>query len=147
MEPLTSNDTAHNVTRRIITKATELEKQQASEQGAQVSFLDENAAPGLSEDDFLLEDIDYDSDDPRSLGGPYYWDHPREEGHTSLLRKGRDNCRYIVFHVQRGVGFAMLVLQHFFGLHKSRFQWALDLAEEEQTRREQQAMGGSLQYS
>ena len=123
----TSNTEASNVARRMLQHAKE------DEEGIEDDPLDFERI-----EEILLEESAYDSDDPRSFGGPYYWDLYNHN--VSIFKKIRDYVRLFIFYIIRSVGFFLLVMQHFFGLNKSRFQWAVDLAEKEVERREKAAL-------
>lgn len=82
---------------------------------------------------------EYDSDDPRSMGGPYYWMVTTPAVNASISTKLYDIVRYCTFYLGRFLGFLLLVITHFFGF-QSRFQWAVDLVEREEIRLEQDAM-------
>jgi hypothetical protein len=125
------------VAQRMMERAQEIQR----EEQANSSDEEEEGFLGGDEEDpddgvFLDNNDDpYDSDDPRSFGGKFYWDDATLSK-VNFLTKVKDNTRFVFFHVLRAIGFFILVLQHFFGFNKSRFQWALDLVEKEQIRRE-----------
>ncbi|KAH9261497.1 hypothetical protein BASA81_000153 [Batrachochytrium salamandrivorans] len=101
----------------------------------------DKAAQFAAEDldrDRQLRDLGYDSDDPRSFGGEFYWGMG-DGAQSSIATKLYDLVRFVVFHLYRALGFCGLVVLHFFGF-QSRFQWALDLVEKEEMRLEQQAL-------
>jgi hypothetical protein len=81
---------------------------------------------------------DYDSDDPRSLGGLYYWDLGAKRPLT-LATRVYDWFRLLAYHMYRACEFAFLVFRHFFGF-QSRFQWAVDLLEREESQMEEEAV-------
>ena len=156
MESLTnsssSNARARNIAKRMIEHAETLEETEqivANNENEPESDKEEQDAenPGAIDEEFeqeLLRDGDdpYDSDDPRSFGGEYYWTQAGGSNNVGVPVRLRDNCRWMTFHVYRAGGFVLLVLQHFFGLNKSRFQWAVDLVESETRRRDALALGG-----
>jgi len=123
MESVTTTDhSARAIARRIIDHAE------------QDSFESEYTEKDF---EYLIEEHEnaYDSDDPRSFGGKYYWDD-YDDGNAHVKTKLYDRCRLVLYYLIRTAGFILLILQHFFGFNRSRFQWALDLAEEEKIRRE-----------
>jgi hypothetical protein len=135
----TSNPVARNLARRMVEQAVEHHNEETenfleqdhehdSDQDAEANQRDD-----FDEELLLLGDDPYDSDDPRSFGGEYFWNAGRP---ASLFRKGRDYCRYLLFHLFRMLGFIVLVVQNFFGLNHSRFQWAVDLLEQETAARD-----------
>lgn len=102
---------------------------------AQEEFEDEDSPPESNSFPYQhLGDAEYDSDDPRSFGGLYYWD----QGGDGKFRMW-DWLRLGLFHLIRFVGFVGLVLANFFGF-QSRFQWAVDLVEREEIKREEEAL-------
>lgn len=109
---------------------------------AERMFHAPTASSSLDDDDELVfEDeefyTEYDSDDPRSFGGPYYWNSPKR---TGLCKRSLDLTRLAAFRFARAVSFVALVAAHFFGWNRSRFQWAVDLVDKERDRREQDAL-------
>jgi len=132
-----SNVVARSVARRMIERAQNLAEEEAHSSEEEID--EENKDVAFEEELLRAGDDPYDSDDPRSLGGEYYWN--ANEQQASLSRRARDNCRYGAFHIYRAASFFLLVFQYFFGLNKSRFQWAVDLVEKETLRRDMQILG------
>jgi hypothetical protein len=120
-----SNREARALAERMIDKAAESDEDNS----------DVDLAAG--DEDEYSED-GYDSDDPRSFGGQYYWDEPNHA--TSIAQKSKDLFRLLAFHIYRFLEFVLLVLSHFFGFNQSRYQWAVTLVEKEKDRRENAAL-------
>lgn len=157
---------ARAVARKIMERAHEMEQEEggdlnrADDEGEEEDD-DKNRDEEDPDDEYVFDadeedNNSFDSDDPRSFGGEYYWDDhvylPPALGagsgavttsgnqSVSMGRMCRDNMRLWLFYLLRGFGFMILVLQHFFGLNKSRFQWAVDLVEEEKARRDERIL-------
>jgi len=141
------NAVARTVARRMIEQAI----QDQEENGSDESIADDDNEPDEEEYGFDADEEDnnsYDSDDPRSFGGEYYWDRTTDLGRqdnaqVTVRRVFSDHVRLWVFHLLRAFGFIILVLQHFFGLNHSRFQWAVDLVEQERARRDMEVLSRS----
>lgn len=117
--------------------------EQTTAGGQVVRRVMDKAAQFAAEDlekDRQLRESGYDSDDPRSLGGEFYWGMANG-AQRSPGAKLLDWVRFAAFHLYRALGFCALVVLHFFGF-QSRFQWAVDLVEKEEMRLEQQALAG-----